>query len=99
MNTLTDLTPSMIMASGLKRISGLVDQHGITSPQVWDACVRWGGILDDVNHPDTTCRYCGEAVTYLSEMQTYYHVVTKSKHCTTHAGRVAVPRDPRTYLK
>lgn len=90
-NTLTTLTPSMIMASGLKRISAIADEHGITSPEVLDACERWGSILDDVNHPDGTCRHCGEAVTFVSDMQVYYHVATKSKHCKTHAGAEATP--------
>lgn len=98
MNTLTDLTPSMIMASGLKRISALVTQHGITSPQVWDAVVRWGGILDDVNHPDTTCRNCGHPVTYIAAFEKYVHSdrrddgATASRHCVTHAGAEAAPK-------
>lgn len=100
MNTLTDLTPSMIMASGLKRISALTAQHGITSPEVWDACVRWGGILDDVNHPDTTCRNCGHPVTYIAAFEKYVHSdrpddgATASLHCITHAGATATPRKP-----
>jgi hypothetical protein len=94
MNTLTSLTPSAIMASGLKRISALTDQYGITSPEVLDACTRWGSILDDVNHPDSTCRHCGEAVTFVSDMQVYYHVATKSKYCLTHAAAEATPTTP-----
>lgn len=102
MNSMTELTPSMVMASGRKRISALVDQHGITSPQVWDAIVRWGGILDDVNHPDTTCRNCGEAVTYNSMILNYVHVRDRDKNptdipfpsarwCLTKAGAEAAP--------
>jgi len=96
MNTLTSLTPSAIMASGLKRISALADQHGITSPEVLDACTRWGSILDDVNFPDSTCRWCGNGVTHVWEGQkpgegAWYHVDTNSKHCRTHAGAEATP--------
>ena len=99
MNTLTDLTPSMIMASGLKRISALTTRHGITSPEVWDALVRWGGILDDVNHPDTSCRNCGEGVTYIPVIESYVHTKreyekgksTSAKWCLAKAGSEAMP--------
>lgn len=102
MNTLATLTPPAIMAAGLKRISSLVDQHGITSPEVFAACERWGGILDDVNHPDTTCKNCGHPVTYIPVIERYVHADRqfdfKSKeaqsavHCITHAGAEAMPK-------
>ena len=102
MNTLTDLTPSMIMASGLKRISALTTRYGITSPEVWDALVRWGGILDDVNHPDTTCRNCGDGVTYIPVIESYVHTkrgwdksadtrFPSAKWCLAKAGSEAMP--------
>lgn len=53
------LTPQQIVQAGLKRISSLTDKYGITSPEVFSACERWGAILDDVNHPDGTCLHCG----------------------------------------
>lgn len=91
MNTLTSLTPSAIMASGLKRISALTDQHGITSPEVLDACTRWGSILDDVNHPDGTCRYCAEPVTFDSNSQSYVHKGNMGPNCIKRAGTEADP--------
>jgi len=85
-----------IMAMGLKRISGLVEQHGITSPEVFSACERWGSILDDVNHPDSTCRWCGQPVAHNHAMNWWYHVDDKggTKACKTHAGAEATPLQP-----
>lgn len=96
MNTLTALTPPMILASGLKRISAIADEYGITSPEVLAACERWGGILDDVNHPDSTCRWCGNAVTHMWEGQepgygSWYHIDTRSKKCWAEAPAIADP--------
>lgn len=93
-----------IMASGLKRISSLVEQHGITSPEVFSACERWGSILDDVNHPDSTCRWCGTPVTWLATQNVYVHrddtnpvmlaegrLNVSALYCKTHAGKNADP--------
>lgn len=101
MNT---LTPEAIMTAGVKRISGLVDKHGITSPEVYAACERWGSILDDVNYPDSTCINCGHPVTYIPVIKKYVHAdyagpVKEAKvfdfpasvWCTTHAGAEANP--------
>lgn len=95
---MNDLTASAVMAAGLKRISSIAERHGVNSQETLDACVRWGGILDDVNYPDTTCRHCGEAVTHAWETAlpdpgpgVWYHVDSKSKYCKTHAGATATP--------
>jgi hypothetical protein len=94
---MTDFTATAVMAAGLKRISSIAERHGINSQETLDACIRWGGILDDVNYPDTTCRHCGEAVTHAWESDApgngsaWYHVGSKSKYCKTHAGATATP--------
>jgi hypothetical protein len=93
------LPVEQIMAAGLKRISGLVEQHGITSPEVFSACERWGSILDDVNHPDTTCKNCGHPVTWIPSINAYIHTDANldpnlkdeqsATWCKTHAGSQA----------
>lgn len=95
MNELS-LPVEQVMAAGLKRISALVDRHGITSPEVFAACERWGGILDDVNHPDTTCRNCGQPVAHNHNMNWWYHVDDKggTRECLTHAAAEATPVKP-----
>lgn len=88
------LPVEQVMAAGLKRISSLVDQHGITSPEVFSACERWGSILDDVNHPDSTCRWCGQPVAHNHNMGWWYHKDDKggTRACLTHAGAQAEPQ-------
>jgi len=87
------LTIEAVMAAGVKRISGLVDKHGITSPEVLAACERWGGIIDDLNYPDSTCRWCGQPVAHNHNMNWWYHVDDKggTRACLTHAGAEATP--------
>lgn len=97
------LSVENIMAAGLKRISSIAAKHGINSPEVLAACERWGGILDDINHPDTTCRNCGHPVTYIPSIERYIHAdrywdpTDKKKQsatwCVTHAGATAKPLD------
>jgi hypothetical protein len=88
------ITPASIMQMGLERISKLVDIHGITSPEVYAACVRWGGILDDVNYPDTTCLHCGEPVVWNGAR--YIHdnrpKGPTAIWCISHSGREAEPK-------
>lgn len=97
---MTDFTPSAIMAAGYKRIKSIQDRHGINSPEVLSACERWGGILDDVNYPDSSCRWCGEAVTHTWEgpliegPDNYYiHTDTQKRPCWESAPAVATPTD------
>lgn len=99
MTDIQDFTPSQVMAMGYKRIKSIQDRHGINSPEVLSACERWGGILDDINFPDTTCRNCGHPVTYIPTTQFYVHSDRlmgdghneSARHCVTHAGAQAVP--------
>lgn len=87
-----NLTTEAIMAAGVKRISGLVEKHGITSPEVFSACERWGSILDDVNYPDSTCRWCGVKVKHNHAMGWWYHDDEDStRACKTHAAAEATP--------
>lgn len=88
------LSVELIMSAGLKRISAIAAKHGINSPETLAACQRWGGILDDINHPDSTCRWCGHAVVHTWENETfglYYHATSKSKYCWNDAPAVATP--------
>lgn len=89
MTDIQDFTAPQVMAMGYKRIKSIADRHGINSPEVLAACERWGGILDDVNYPDSTCSHCGMPVSAVNNV--YYHTETKSKHCKTHAGSEATP--------
>lgn len=90
-----NLTTEAIMAAGVKRISGLVEKHGITSPEVFSACERWGSILDDVNYPDSTCRWCGVKVKHNHAMGYWYHDDEDStRACKTHAAAEAEPVKP-----
>jgi hypothetical protein len=91
MTDIQDFTPAQVMAMGYKRIKSIADRFGINSPETLAACERWGGILDDVNYPDSTCSRCGMAVSAVNGV--YYHTETKSKHCKTHAGSEAEPID------
>lgn len=84
------------MAMGYKRIKSIADRHGIASPETLAACERWGGILDDVNYPDTTCRWCGKAVTHTWEAQldngpAYIHTENNQYKCWDDAPAVAAP--------
>jgi len=91
------LDAATIMAAGYKRIKAIQDRHGINSPEVLAACERWGGILDDINYPDSTCRWCGHAVTHAWENDSsgvWYHVDSHSKHCRSVAAAVATPWEP-----
>lgn len=103
MTDIQDLTAPMIMSMGYKRIKSIADRHGINSPEVLSACERWGGILDDVNYPDSTCRWCGVAVTHAWEGQkpgegAWYHVDSKSKYCWPDAPAAATPVQRKTKL-
>lgn len=102
---MNDFTATQVMAAGLKRISSIAERHGINSQETLDACIRWGGILDDVNYPDTTCRNCGEAVTHVWDGDSYddpgswIHVESQAQHCKTHAGAQATPKNNKPLLK
>lgn len=87
---MTEFSAETIMAAGYKRIKSIADRHGINSPEVLSACERWGGILDDVNFPDSTCRWCGHAVTH-KDAENYYHVDTRAAYCWEGAPAVATP--------
>lgn len=90
-----NFTPAAIMEMGYQRIKSIADRHGINSPETLAACERWGGILDDVNYPDSTCRWCGHPVTHDHSAQMYVHVgsngETMGAHCRTVAAAVATP--------
>lgn len=92
---MNSFTPAAIMEMGYQRIKSIADRHGINSPETLAACERWGGILDDVNYPDSTCSHCGHPVGWLSEQKIYTHKSPEGKmlgqHCKTHAGAVAEP--------
>lgn len=96
MTDLYEFSPQAIIAMGIKRIQPLVDKHGITSSEVLAACKRWGGMLDEVNYPDSTCRWCGVAVSHVGA-DNYYHVPTKAAHCWDGAPAVANPTDWKKY--
>ena len=91
-STIMPLAPAQIIAAGVERISKLTDQYGITSPEVFSACERWGSILDDVNHPDTTCKNCGDPVTYVADNAFYVHR-GYDRHCRRVAASVATPKE------
>lgn len=87
-----NFTPAAIMEMGYQRIKAIADRHGMSSPETLAACERWGGILDDVNYPDSTCRWCGHPVNFVKDVRAYYHTDTNSKHCREVAAGVAEPR-------
>jgi hypothetical protein len=95
MTDILEFSPQAIIAMGVKRIQPLVEKYGITSPEVLSACKRWGGMLDEVNYPDSSCRWCGTAVTHAWEGQSgegaYYHLDTQSKYCWNDAPAIAAP--------
>lgn len=90
MTDILEFSPQAIIAMGVKRITPLVAKYGITSPEVLAACKRWGGMLDEVNYPDSTCRWCGIAVSHV-DAENYYHVTTKAAYCWPDAPAVATP--------
>lgn len=91
------LSVELIMSAGLKRISAIAAKHGINSPETLAACERWGGILDDINYPDSTCRWCGHAVNYHSGLEAYVHTNSSrvpdfaKRFCWDEAPAVATP--------
>lgn len=90
MSDTQDFTPAQVMAMGYKRIKSIAERFGINSPEVLAACERWGGILDDVNYPDSSCAHCGEPVQAVNAV--YYHTKTKSKYCHNVAAAEATPK-------
>lgn len=90
------LSVELIMSAGLKRISAIAAKHGINSPETLAACERWGGILDDINYPDSSCRWCGHAVSYMSGFEHYVHTNKSGpdfarRYCWYNAPAVATP--------
>lgn len=83
------ISAQQVMESGLERISSIAERYGVNSPETLAACERWGAILDDVNHPDGSCKHCGEAVTFDSPKQMYIHRESGNEHCRTVAAAVA----------
>ena len=80
-----ELNASAVMQAGYKRIKSIADRHGINSAETLAACERWGGILDDINYPDSTCRWCGNGVTYESRLEHYVHQGTGLTKCWDNA--------------
>lgn len=97
---MTELTAEAVMAAGYKRIKSIQDRYGINSQEVLDACIRWGGILDDINYPDTTCKNCGDPVTWVAGQSHYFHTIDYSLHCRKAAAATAKPIDKaKAYAK
>jgi DNA polymerase I-like protein with 3'-5' exonuclease and polymerase domains len=53
-------------------------------------------MLDEVNYPDSTCRWCGDGLTHawesqLDNGQAWYHKSTQSKYCWEGAPAVGAP--------
>jgi len=96
MTDMFEFSPRAIISMGLKRITPLVVKYGITSPEVFAACERWGGMLDEVNYPDSTCRWCGVAVSHTWEHELdggpqWIHNETNEYKCWADAPAVASP--------
>lgn len=102
---MTELSAQAVMAAGYKRIKSIQDRYGINSQEVLDACIRWGGILDDINFPDTTCRNCGDPVSYSAKVERYVHTLEdinspSAVHCKRRAAGQAQAIDKaKVYAK